>query len=224
MKRFESIYKKYKICNETERLEFKFRNRHDIFNAYTAPARREERYDLLNNSLTLMLVRHPFERLLSAYTGKIASPFVRQHHETRKEIIKKYRTDPSDRSLVPSFREFILYILDVTDRGLSPKQWAYIVTWRPYYSICLPCNVTYDVIIELANQKEEERYVFAVKQDLEFLDTGVWEHNSNTNRDSRSEAMFAELSKNEVKLLYERYKIDMEMFNYTIDKYINYAF
>ncbi len=60
---------------------------------------------------------------------------------------------------VPSFPEFIDYVLEETNGKVGPKDWKGIMTWKSYTAKCLPCDVKYDVIMKLETHKEDERWL-----------------------------------------------------------------
>ena len=76
-----------------------------ITNLFPPPATFKLRKQIYSESVKFIIVRHPFERLVSAYRDKLAG-FTRNDHylQMRKVIIKNYRTDKSDRSSIPSFK------------------------------------------------------------------------------------------------------------------------
>ena len=92
-----------------------------------------------------MVVRHPFERILSAYRDKLED--LSRDIEARegyyytmygKHIVAEYR-DPRDRAnmtgvLEPSWREFVTYLLN------TPAT-KYDEHWMPMWMLCSPCII-----------------------------------------------------------------------------------
>ncbi|CAB3366457.1 Hypothetical predicted protein [Cloeon dipterum] len=73
--------------------------------------------EALRTNLKLVIVRHPFERLLSAYRDKLENINVGLEHGVEyfykshgRKIVKKYRNETSSR-LEPTFREFVSYLI-----------------------------------------------------------------------------------------------------------------
>ena len=61
--------------------------------------------------------------------------------------------------MVPSFSEFIDYVIKET-RGLSsPRDWKGVMTWKSYFSKCLPCDVKYDVIMKLETHDDDTEFL-----------------------------------------------------------------
>ena len=61
-----------------------------------------------------------------------------------KDIVKNYRkSKPSkleyQHNDVPSFREFIEYLLDQTIFSMN-------IHWIPIYNLCMPCHINYNLI------------------------------------------------------------------------------
>ena len=105
-------------------------------------------YDhLLRNYKKFVFVRHPLERLLSAYRDK----FVKTdswnryiQHRFGWKIIKRYRNNPSKESLKSGtgvlFEEFARYVTDSTIPNRSNPH------WDTFHSLCHPCFIHYDFI------------------------------------------------------------------------------
>ena len=45
---------------------------------------------------------------------------------------------------VPTFPEFVDYVVAETRDLASPRDWKGVMTWKSYYAKCLPCDVRYD--------------------------------------------------------------------------------
>ena len=100
----------------------------------------------VQNYFKFMFVRHPFERLLSAYKNKFSERYsVYFQKKFGRKIIRRYRPEAKAESLVygndVTFREFVTYVLDPRTHveGLNEH-------WRQFYKLCHPCHLNYDVI------------------------------------------------------------------------------
>jgi len=103
--------------------------------------------------------------------------------------------------------------------------------WLPYYRLCSPCNLIArpNAIVKLGeNSREEVSFAFEESGVSDFLRRkGVLQVDLPwTNRESareREKELFSQLTKNEVMSLYEKFKIDHELFGYQIESYLSYA-
>ena len=100
----------------------------------------EEQNYMLNNFYKFMMVRDPFERLVSAYRDK----FVKArggYAGIAKKIMEKYRYNNTKTVEVGvedlGFTEFVRHVIDSPPGDLH---------WRHYKDACSPCNVKYDFI------------------------------------------------------------------------------
>ncbi|XP_012274801.1 carbohydrate sulfotransferase 11 [Orussus abietinus] len=109
----------------------------------------------------LLIVRHPFERLLSAYRDKLEHKEGREYYYTRfgRHITHRYRRrkNPSDMRLEPTFVEFLEFIV---------KEKYFDEHWVPYYDSCAPCKIQYDYILKFETLLEE--------QSIFLSDTGLF--------------------------------------------------
>lgn len=170
-----------------------------------------------------MVVRHPFERVLSAYRDKLenstAGPEHGTHHFYQKygrKIVAKYRNSSAtnqQQRKEPSFEEFVNYLID-TDLALYADD-----HWIPYYLFCTPCLIDYDFILHFET----------LQQDIDVLLTSLgektgpeWKH-SNSRGKSKSELIqsyYGQLSRDTIEKLHKKYLVDFEMFGYSIDNFL----
>ncbi|CAG2058736.1 unnamed protein product, partial [Timema podura] len=128
-----------------------------------------------------IFVRHPFERLLSAYRDKLENVQVGHEHGTwhyyrkyGRRIVKKYRQGgnltktwtilsqdqyywPPDKTrpagIEPTFQEFVRYLIDMDIVLYSDDHWI------PYYLYCTPCLLKYDIIAKVESLLRDQVYV-----------------------------------------------------------------
>ena len=108
-----------------------------------------ERDYMIKSYFKFMFVRHPLERLVSAYRHRVKDTKRTDLHKIYAEqIVKKYR-NISDRSNKVTgddvtFREFIRYVLDVDSNTMDPH-------FKPFFDICHPCLIRYNFIGSMEN-------------------------------------------------------------------------
>lgn len=107
-----------------------------------------------------LFVRHPIERVLSAFRNKFEKNYTSSAYFKKRfgvKIIKKYRQgiEPED---VPEtgdgvkFAEFISYLIDTKPEYLNEH-------WAPVSSMCHPCSVRYQVIGKYETLAEDAEYI-----------------------------------------------------------------
>lgn len=110
----------------------------------------EELNDALENSLSFLVVREPFERLLSAYRNKFEDGKNAYYKLLGESIVKQFRehaNENNDTSVGgPSFKEFLQYIVY---RYKSRNQNQFDEHWCPYWKFCTPCSINFTVIVKL---------------------------------------------------------------------------
>ena len=110
----------------------------------------------LNNYTKFMFVRHPIERVISAYRDKLETEadtyFVRHYG---KQIVLKYGKGKHGmiRRLKPTFSEFVQFLL--TEKPWNPH-------WNTYHSVCIPCFIEYDYIGKLEDMHEDTEHIFNI--------------------------------------------------------------
>ncbi|KAJ4447123.1 hypothetical protein ANN_09123, partial [Periplaneta americana] len=123
---------------------------------------RTEAEEAFHNTLKLLVVRHPFERLLSAYRDKLENTNIGFEQGTAhfyrkygRRIVAKYRPGgnktrtqallkpgqylwdpdlPEPAGIEPTFKEFVKYLIDVDVVFYSDDHWI------PYYLYCTPLS------------------------------------------------------------------------------------
>lgn len=93
----------------------------------------------LPNSLSFLIVRDPFHRLLSAYRNKMEHFHTQYYRRLAKTIVKRYRGQTSSVGVgAPTFTEFVKYVTETHSR--ADEHWA------PIYKFCTPCVVNFTII------------------------------------------------------------------------------
>ena len=179
--------------------------------------RKEDFFDFkLENDIHLFtFVRHPFERLISAYKSKVL-------HRT-------YIGDQRTKALledIKSFSDFVDFVIHENDRqGVNAH-------WKTISQKCHHCAIPYNVIGRMETFDEDLNYIILQLGLENILPIKNINTLSNTNRDSKQHKAnedkkkecleyFSKLTRSQIEQLYQIYKIDFEMFGYSAKDYLS---
>jgi len=141
---------------------------------FKAPKDNEEKIKVSKNATVFFIVRHPFERLLSAYRDKMLSELVIDNifRPLQIEIANKYSWDQDSNTtsktnikaiqylskskingtewIHPTFMQFLLRVQDDMHQLWDTKgDFQINGHWAPYWYSCAPCEIDYDVIAKM---------------------------------------------------------------------------
>ena len=188
-----------------------------------------------------VIVRHPFERLVSAFRDKLEryhnEDLEKDHYYQKygKQIVVEFRdkalnifgqeffdekhnfgaffNNSNRKPEMPIFWEFVQFLLkNPKNRYLDPH-------WSPVYRLCSMCNIDMDFIIKVEHLNEEEialeKYlgIENLPQMSKFNDNSL----NGMNSKEITKLYFESLSKEDVEGLYNLYKYDFVMFDYSFD-------
>jgi len=194
----------------------------EAFRKYPVPGTERERRRALDTATKFLVVRHPMDRLVSSYLDKVADtskePNLLKHRDVKNAILES-AGKKAELGTVPTFPEFVDYVVAETRDLASPRDWKGVMTWKSYYAKCLPCDVRYDVILKLETMTEDERWLINTRNLTQLSRVRDWRHLSSSSATRRQ--LISQLSRQQLAAVYENYKVDFEMFNYTMDKYLH---
>ncbi|GFO43891.1 carbohydrate sulfotransferase [Plakobranchus ocellatus] len=180
---------------------------------------KEGREMRLRDYFKFVYVREPFERILSAYKNKFKSKLKSaDYFRTRfgKRIAEQYRDPPlrsaNDTDGGITFEEFVTYLVDFRKRIKMNEH------WERFHKLCRPCLIDYDFVGHLEQMSEDTQYIL----DSNFLSDSLKvpsRKESNYGHKETSTFMkeyYSKLPRWAIRSLYQMYKADFIIFNYTI--------
>ena len=134
-----------------------------------------------------------------------------------KEIIAKYRkTKPTNPKYekAPTFREFVEYLVELPIRKFNAH-------WIPMYLQCMPCHIKYTIISRLDTLSRDSDLIFkTLELSAKLPRSHVTQGNTTDNTVS---GYYSTISKELLDKLFDIYKFDFLLFNYTMDGYASYV-
>ncbi|XP_014485289.1 PREDICTED: carbohydrate sulfotransferase 11-like [Dinoponera quadriceps] len=171
----------------------------------------------------LIVVRHPLERLLSAYRNKLEAKHEKsaRYFQSRfgKKIIKKYRPNATEQSLKNgddvTFHEFVDFITDNSENGTRNEH------WRPIYELCQPCVVNYNLVSKYESLVEDATEVLERIGVTSVSFPGRPPSSEPTSR--KLERYYSTLSYKQLRKLADLYKLDLRLFDYSLEDVLGFS-
>ena len=157
---------------------------------------------LTRNPSAIAHVRHPFERIASAYLDKVAVNVTRR-------IIWKGMTFP----------QFVNVVLT---EGREKQDLTFPkvnVHWKPMHGHCFFCSINYTVISKMETYSEDKaRFLkmVGIKEDIREERMNIFGGQS---IQDKTRNLFKEIHKKDVEALRKMYKYDFELFEFNPDMY-----
>lgn len=191
-------------------------HRYHVFRRLNNYTGEEIRYRL-DHYLKFMFVRHPLERLISAYRNKFNSNYTSsEYFRSRygRQIVRQYRANASEESLARghdvTFAEFVRYVIDPRTAAAQPG--GFNEHWKPQYELCLPCTIRYNLVGKYETLNDDAWLV------LEKAGLGWAGGFPRSDRPSSTtplvEEFTAQLTAQEMLYLYHIYELDFRLFDY----------
>ena len=160
---------------------------------------------------SLLIVRHPFTRMVSAYTDKLYNHKDHPLWIKYRNVINN-RNNATDLTKPISFPDFIKYATNPEVKNLFSGDQH----WIPITEICLPCQIRYDYIGKLESLEEDASFILdkigARKLlNLVFKPT---KHQTHSNSTEKLNKFLSELSADEIRMFNQRYEKDFRYFDY----------
>ena len=175
---------------------------------------------ILNNSTyKFVFVRHPFDRLVSAFRSKINPGIERQRRRNGAAILRMFRPNET-LTVIQSgrgvkFHEFVRWILYLESAKLPLDE-----HWCPYYRLCHPCQVHYDFIGKYETLSTDAAEVLKQAYHVTDIPFPVETKQHKTGVDgSVTAAYFKEVLPEDTQKLKQMYRYDFKLFGYDPDSY-----
>jgi len=169
---------------------------------------------LAKSTTSFSMVRHPFERLVSAYQDKMVDGTDPSYFSIKNFIFDKY-----GEVTFPNFVRMILYKSRTKCRTMSTCRLD--KHWKPFISRCAFCDIPYRVIAKAETFLEDQQYIGQLAGvQLERVET---HHSSGGSTRDLARKYFEQLDSHTVDKLYALYQVDFEMFGYSPDLFRSYA-
>ncbi|XP_042638210.1 carbohydrate sulfotransferase 13 [Orycteropus afer afer] len=175
----------------------------------------------LRTYLTFLFVREPFERLASAYRNKFARPYhaaFQRRFGTRivRRLRPHARSDALARGHDVRFAEFLAYLLDPRTRREEP----FNEHWERAHALCHPCHLRYDVVGKFETLAEDASFVLGLVgvPGLRFP-VPPTRAQAAPARDQAAR-LFQDISPFYQRRLFDLYKMDFLLFNYSTPAYL----
>jgi hypothetical protein len=162
----------------------------------------------LQHYFNVIMVRHPLDRLVSAYNDKLNMD-TDYRERLGQNIIKKYRLNVTDSDFAKGrgvgFEQFLRYILDGEKDG----------HWAGYGNRCFPCQLDYQYVMR--TESMERDLGFIIDKKLAGKGHRVKEnHYRPATRSRRYLAEYANVPTRLVDEIERKYRSDMALFGYNV--------
>ena len=155
-------------------------------------------YIIKNDILTFTFVRHPMNRLVSAFENKIL-----------------YAQDPAFKKIAKPLKKDFTRFIDLVIKENHGKGYANI-HWMPQYKLCHYCELDYDVIGKSETFDDDIYYIFHSLNITQKLlpEDKIEKKNSNSRNSSRTDYYLNQLTEEARNTLFDIFELDMLLFGY----------
>nr|XP_026486060.1 carbohydrate sulfotransferase 13 [Vanessa tameamea] len=174
--------------------------------------------------ISLLVVREPFVRLLSAYRDKLENITPPYYRKLARKIVAEHREAATKAlgpitSFGPTFREFVAHLI---------SRPAFDEHWAPYHQFCTPCAVNFTVIAKVETLARDSAFVAQRLGLAHVLRRRGRRAVVNKSRDGRDTAAllrryFGQLDRRMLAGLLAIYGVDFDMFGYDAGVYRRYV-
>ncbi|EFN70794.1 Carbohydrate sulfotransferase 14 [Camponotus floridanus] len=169
-------------------------------------------YEKLSKTKRFLIVRHPLERLLSAYRDKLEHMQGREYYYKRfgRRIALKYRQSGDNATrLEPTFAEFLRFIA---------HEKYFDEHWAPYYRTCEPCELHYDYILKVETLDRDQNFLIQDTKLSNYLYEVKHPGNINPHGTTTRKTLdqyITGIPRSLLDQIYKIYENDYKLFNYS---------
>ncbi|XP_017876663.1 carbohydrate sulfotransferase 11-like [Ceratina calcarata] len=171
----------------------------------------------------LIVVRHPLERLLSAYRNKLEAKHEKssRYFQTRfgKKIIRRYRRNATEQSMANgddvSFREFVEFITDDSANDTTNEH------WKPIYELCQPCLINYNLVSKYESLVEDATEVLE-RMGVDSVNFPAKPASSEPTA-KKLDRYYSTLTYKQLRKLANLYKLDLKLFDYSLEDVLGFS-
>uniref|UniRef100_A0A182QUE4 Carbohydrate sulfotransferase n=1 Tax=Anopheles farauti TaxID=69004 RepID=A0A182QUE4_9DIPT len=178
---------------------------------------KENRVTLMNSmehSFSFIVVRHPFERLISAFEDRLVSMKNAYYSRMSRAIYHRYH--PNEGGNI-SFRDFVQFIID--DVEYNNTTLALDIHWCPINNLCTPCLARYDFIVKMETYARDVQTLVKAARLEGVVRLAHVNHVRKDSVNGLAAKYFSQLTQRQFDMLYSIYEIDFELFGYSADMY-----
>ena len=176
-------------------------------------------FTMLKDYYKFMLVRDPFERLVSAYRNKWLGKHNPDLFSTLgKMIVRRYRfndsktADPKGDDV--KFIEYVRYLIDNPSKDVNEH-------WMSYHDLCRPCDVNYDFIGSIDTLSRDVSHAMGqINVDkTKYYIKPVTSKTALIGTKNVIANFLKQLPKKDFDALVEKFRFDHQLFGYEIPNY-----
>ncbi|XP_071481491.1 carbohydrate sulfotransferase 11-like [Diadema antillarum] len=194
--------------------------------------------EILENYTKFIVVRKPFQRILSAFKNKLfagsTSPSAMIFQKTcGVHILNTYRSNNSRafngkvkrmRKKGRKFRydlqfeEFVKFLTNSSE----PSHRRNNPHWKEIYKTCWPCHIQYDVISHFETLETDANYILRlIKADgVVHFPSANGSSPTHSSDQAIYETHYSQVSSEDLRRLYDRYRLDFELFGYKRPRFV----
>lgn len=170
-------------------------SKHAVFDIIFPPFPLSKAQEIVNSTLSFMIVRHPLDRLLASYLDK-------------RDLGKDWDEGVGNRS----WPQFVQHMLEI------PKE-RWNKHWAPIHILCPPC-IRYDVIARMETFVDDSKYIIH-RAGLSNILQVPWENKQRVGSSfERNLSFYRMLSVEQVQALVNIYRLDFELYGYDPEPFL----